>query len=585
MKDFLNLKMFVRVKTTPNSPRQSVQIVESVRDGNIVKQKILRHVGIAQSDFELVKLKELAEFICSQIEEERQPKLFSPENAAQLAIQSKQNNEDDKKYNVNIKNLKEEQRLIYGIHEIYGKIYEEIGFDQILKDPIRDKKSNEILKNIVLARIANPLSKRGSVNMLETDFGISENLEQVYRMMDKLDDEAISNLQNISYTYTKNLLGGKVDVMFYDCTTLYFESFNEDELRQCGFSKDHKYQETQIVLALIVTKDGLPIGYEIFPGKTYEGHTLIPILEKIKQTYDLDKVLFVADSGLLNDKNLKSLDEKGFQYIVGARIKNMPQNIQSQILQIDTFKDMINKDNKEIFKIKNIPIDNNRQLIVSYSSIRARKDAHDRQKAILKVSKKIKENSKFKDLISPSAFKKYLLLKNNENIEIDDNKILEYSKWDGLHGIITNAKDLTDEYILNHYKGLWQIEESFRISKHDLKVRPVFHWKKERIKAHLAISFIAFSCVRYLEYRISLQYQKLSPEIIRRELLHVQASILIDQKTKLKYCLPSKSSEHIKKIYKLMHVPLKSTCYPIVEHVVPNKKAESFISAPSREMM
>lgn len=576
--------MFVRVKTTPNSPRQSVQIVESVRDGDKVKQKILRHVGIAQSDFELVKLKELAEFICSQIEEERQPKLFSAETAAQLAIQSKQNIEKDKEYNVNIKNLKEEQRLIYGIHDIYGKLYQEIGFDKVLKDPARNKKSLEILKNIVLARIANPLSKRASVNMLETDFGISENLEQVYRMMDKLDDDAISKLQDISYTYTKNLLGGKVDVMFYDCTTLYFESFNEDELRQCGFSKDHKYQETQILLALIVTKDGLPVGYEVFPGKTYEGHTLIPILTKIKEKYDLDKVIFVADSGLLNVKNLKTLDEKGFEYIVGARIKNMPQNIQSQILQIDTYKDVSNKEIKEVFKIKNFSIENNRQLIVSYSSIRAGKDARDRQKAILKVSKKIKENSKFKDLISPSAFKKYLLIDNNENIKVDDNKILEFSKWDGLHGVVSNAKDLSDEYILNHYKGLWQIEESFRISKHDLKVRPIFHWKKERIKAHLAISFMAFTCVRYLEYRISLQYQKLSPEIIRRELLHIQASIMIDQKTKLKYCLPSKSSEHSKKIYKLMHVPLKSSCYPI-KSVVPNKNDEPFIYAPSGEMM
>lgn len=577
--------MFVRVKTTPNSPRQSVQIVESVRDGNIVKQKILRHVGIAQNDIELVKLKELAEFICAQIEEEHQPKLFSPEDAAKLAIQSKQNQDNNKKYNVNLKNLKEEQRIICGIHEIFGKIYEEIGFSKIIKDPARNKKSLEILQNIVLARIANPLSKRGSVNMLERDFGIFEDLEQVYRMMDKLDDQAIQKIQDFSYEYTKTLLGGKVDVMFYDCTTLYFESFNEGVLRQCGFSKDHKFQETQILLALIVTKAGLPIGYEVFPGKTYEGHTLIPILEKIKTKYDLDKIIFVADSGLLNEKNLKTLDEKGFKYIVGARIKNMPLNIQTQIFKINTYKEIKTFNNKEIFKIKNIPLDNiQRQLIVSFSSVRARKDINDRQKAILKVSNKIKKNTKVKDLISQSSFKKYLLLDNNENIKIDDSKILKHSKWDGLHGVITNAKDLTDEYILNHYSGLWQIEESFRISKHDLKIRPVFHWKSSRIKAHLAIAFMAFTCVRHLEYRINLQYQKLSPEIIRQELIRVQASILIDQKTKFKYCLPSNVSEHAKKIYKLMHVPLKSFC-SLIEPVVPSKKSKPFNHALSREMM
>mgnify|MGYP006303490511 CR=1 FL=1 len=161
--------MFVRVKSTPNSPRKSVQIVESVRDGEKVKQRIVRHVGIAMDDQELEQLKTLAEHIKSKIEDERQPLLFPPEKLAQIALESKKQKDQD--LFVNLKELKEEQRTIVGIHDIYGKLYQELGFDNILS-----QKTGELLRNIVMARIANPASKRASVIDLEQNFGVSLNL-------------------------------------------------------------------------------------------------------------------------------------------------------------------------------------------------------------------------------------------------------------------------------------------------------------------------------------------------------------------------------------------------------------------------
>jgi len=315
--------MFIRVKTTPNSPRKGVQIVASVRDGNKVKQRIIRHVGIAMDDKELAKLMELAEYIKARLENENQLTLFPAEEMAVMAIEARKRDIDDKPLPVDLKQLEEEQRSIIGIHEIYGKLYDELGFNKALPNPKRQIAASMLLKHIVLARIANPLSKRASVVMLEEDFGINLKLDQVYQMMDKLDETVIKRVQDQAYYSTKQILGGKINVMFYDATTLYFESFSEDELKENGYSKDFKFNQPQVLLAMFVTEQGLPIGYEVFSGSFYEGHTLLPILEGLKARYDLGKVVFVADRGMLSDNNLQLLEAHGFYYIVGARIRNM----------------------------------------------------------------------------------------------------------------------------------------------------------------------------------------------------------------------------------------------------------------------
>jgi len=551
--------MFIRVKTTPNSPRKSIQIVESIRKGTKITQKIVRHVGIAMDDSELIRLKELAEFIKCKIEEERHPKLLKPEEIAKRVIKAKQEKKYQEKLMINIKNLREEQRSIVGIHEIYGKIYDEIGFKKVLKNPSRNKSSCEILKDIVLARIANPLSKMGSVEMLERDFGIGINLDSVYRMMDKIDKEAEENIQKTAYEHTKKMLSNKVNVVFVDATTLYFESFESDRLRENGYSKDLKFKETQILFALLVTEEGLPVGYQIFPGSTYEGHTLVPILQEIKTRYDLGKVIFVADSGLLNNDNLEALEDNGFEYIVGARIKNVSKKLKEEILNKNNYKKIDDSDDLKINRLKY----KNRNLIISYSPKRARKDTHERQKNIDRLLKKVQKRVGVKNLMGNYGYKKYINIESNEKLSIDEDKIKADQEWDGLHGVITNAKDMTDTQVLEYYHGLWQVEESFRINKHDLKVRPIFHFKPERIKAHMAISFMAFTCVRNLEYRIKLQYKKLSPEVIRRELLHVQGSLIVDDSTKKQFYLPSKISDTAKKIYKLMNVGYKTHAFPL----------------------
>ena len=570
--------MFIRVKnkSTQQKYKKSVQIVHSFREKGKVKQKIVKHIGVATSDVHLDELKLLAQSIQIQLENE-DLSLFTPEELQKDLDQSHPDHTKvyygDEDYHIDIRSLEEESRVISGIHDIYGKMFDELNLRSIFANPARNVSSVQIFKDILLARIAKPDSKRGSVEMLEDNFGISIDLDKVYRMMDKLDDKAIEKLNKLSYHKTKELFDDKIDVIYFDATTIYFESFTEDTgedaIRKNGYSKDLKFNQPQVVLALMVTKEGLPIGYEAFSGDTFDGHTLIPSLKILQEKYHIDNVVYVADSGMFNKDNLKeleALEADHFNYIVGARIKNMPQKVKEQILNKENYKAM----NKEI-SILNITLDNGRKLIVSHSAKRAKKDRADRIKGIEKLRAKLAKEKSVKSQLSNQGYKKYLQLQSSSkdrscdlSIVLDEEKIKADEAWDGLKGLVVNASStLSNDEILTQYSNLWQVEESFRITKHDLKIRPVYHWKPSRVKAHLAISFAALFLVRHLEHRVRVQYKKLSPETIRKLLLNTQTSILYSKVKKIKYAIPSQMKAETMKIYRLMDVKRDRTPYII----------------------
>jgi transposase len=571
--------MFIRIKKSKNSPKCGVQIVESKRVDGKVRQRIVKHLGTAMEGEELEALKALAESIKLRMEQAGQLPLFADEAKIEIKKDSKISKDDEVKredFNVNLLDIKEERRVIKGIHDVYGKLYDELGFNGLIGNPARNKRSIEALKEIVLARVANPDSKRGSVNNLETNFAVHLDLNLVYRMMDKISDKEILKLNKLVYTKTKSLFKEKIDVIYFDATTLYFESFTEDEFKKNGYSKDGKFNQPQVVLALMVTKEGLPVGYKAFSGDTFDGHTLIPVLKEIKEHYDLDKVVYVADAGMFNRDNLKefeTLDKEKMTYIVGARIKNMPKSIQEQILDSNNYKTIDDNTKVATFEYEG------KKLLVSHSLKRAKKDKYEREKGIEKLRIKLSKEKSVKSHLSNQGYKKYLQLEesfsnqaddksNNSkqcdlNIVLNEKKIEEDAQWDGLKGIITNNSELTNKELLQQYSNLWQVEESFRITKHDLKIRPIYHHKEERVKAHLAISFMAYTLVRHLEHRVRLQYKKLSPQRIRTTLLGVQESILYDTKHDRKFALPSAISLDAEKIYKLMEVKINKTPYKL----------------------
>lgn len=551
--------MFIRIKPSSHPEHKKVQLVENIRQGNTVRQKIVRHVGMAHNEFELEQLRRLAEYAKAQIENDRQAKLFPPEEVAELSLIHKDRPEVSD--TVQIKDLYEESRHVIGIHDVYGQVYKELGFEDVLENPTRYKKDCEYLRHLIMARIASPASKRKSVAYLEHSFGVSLDLDRVYRLMDKLDETCVTQIQNRSYEGTKSVLSlfkQSIDVVFYDATTLYFESFTEDDLKQNGYSKDLKFNQPQILLGLFVTSDGLPIGYEVFPGSTYEGHTLLKMLDSLKERFHLKKVVFVADSGLFNAQNLDLLEQAGYEYIVGARLKNLSAALQQKVTDSSLYRPL-----GDGLKNQVIELSTTRKLIVTHGETRAFKDHQDRLKAVEKLRKKLNKNKSVKGLISNYGYKKYLKLESDTKVILNEEKLQEDAKWDGLKGIITNSKDLKPIDIINHYKGLWQIEETFRVSKTDLKIRPIYHWTPSRVRAHIAMCYMALCCVRYLEYRVKNQYEKLSPEVIRESLLSVQASILVHKPTKKKYVMPSSSQEHASKIYQTMGLKLSTQPFAI----------------------
>ena len=555
--------MFVRVKDSPNSPKKAVQIVQTYREGNKVRQRIVRHVGTALNEDEVNRLQELAYYIISQMEHQQQPRLFSPEDMAQMAIEARNKPEDEKPLPVDLKQLREKQRIVLGIHEVYGQIYNELGFGKVLNNYSRKEAAVKNLFHIVMGRLANPASKMATVNDLEQHFGIKLSLASVYRIMDEIDDKVIDKIQDKAYKATQGLFSEPIRVAFYDCTTLYFESFIEDELKQKGYSKDLKFNQSQVLLALLVTESGLPLGYQVYEGSKYEGHTLKNAIERIQHKYNVSDITFVADSAMFNKDNLNLLNQLDKKYIVGARLKNMSQNIQKQILDKEGYTILKHDQDNEIF-YKELIV-NGQRLIITYNLKNAIKDSHDRKEYIEKLMQKLKGGTvKATDLIKNFGYKKFIRIEGENSISLDEEKIAQEELWDGIRGIMTNDMQLSVGQLIEQYHGLWQVEESFRISKHDLKVRPVYHWTPQRIKAHIAICFMAFTCARHLSYRLRIQKElNISIEKIRQTLVNIQLSILKDLKTGKHYGLPSTISQEARKIYHAVGIKLSDVPFEI----------------------
>lgn len=385
-----------------------------------------------------------------------------------------------------------ERITVQGTELLLGKIFDEIGFNTI---------PDTLFKHLVIARLSFPVSKLKTTDFLSKYQFFSIDVQQVYRYLDKLHKEQKEKVQQISYTHSKKILGGQISIVFYDVTTLYFEIDDEDELRKTGFSKEGKHQNPQILLGLLVSINGYPLAYEIFEGNKFEGHTMLPVVDAFKAHYHLDKLVIIADSGLLSKNNINDLMEKGYEFILGARIKSETDAIKEKIraLQLDNGSSSIIEKNDGL------------KLIVSYSDKRAKKDRYNRERGLQKLEKKIRTGKLTKANINNRGYNKYLKLDGQITVSIDRDKFNDDGKWDGLKGYLTNT-NFTKEQIVENYGHLWKIEKAFRISKHDLRIRPIFHRVKRRIEAHICIAFVAYKVYKELERQLVEKHAAISPE-------------------------------------------------------------------------
>lgn len=341
---------FIR-KLKNRSGSISVQIIAKTSG----KYRVVKTIGCSHSEQDLQKLSYLAKQELERISS--QGKLFISENDTVVEqVFSTLGN-------ANIRTV--------GPEIILGKIYDNIGFVKL---------QEELFRHLVIARLAFPLSKLKAIEYLYRFQGVTLDIDSAYRFLDKLNNQLKEQVEQIAFAHTLKVLTGNISVVFYDMTTLNFEASDEDDLRKTGFSKDGKHQNPQIFLGLLVGLGGYAIGYDIFEGNIYEGHTLIPFIEKISKKFNLNKPVVVADAGLLSKDNIKALAEKNYEYIIGARLKNEPEKIKKKIQEKQPGEGQMLTINKQ----------NNTRLIVSYATNRATKDEHTRTRGLHRLEKRVK---------------------------------------------------------------------------------------------------------------------------------------------------------------------------------------------------
>ena len=341
---------------------------------------------------------------------------------------------------------------------------------QLVLDPIYDHIfpgiTKPFFKYLVLCRVIYPGSKLRTVAYLSRHFNKSVSEQTIYRSMDRLDGELKRQVEECTFRRAKQASEtGELSLVFYDMTTLYFETETEDDLRKIGYSKDGKHQHPQIMIGLLVNTSGYPVAYDVFEGNKSETKTLIPVLEGLIARFGIKKPIVVADAALLSKANLQALQDNGYQYILGGRIKNESETIKKGILELTISAE----------KPGEIPHSYGR-LIVSYSQKRKAKDQYNRQKGLKRLEEKVKNNKLTKEAINNRGYNKYLVLEGETKVTIDYEKFKNDQLWDGLKGFVTNTT-LTAEKIIGSYGNLWQVEKAFRMSKTDLLFRTIFHRK------------------------------------------------------------------------------------------------------------
>src|SRR3989338_509205 len=424
--------MFVRKKRN-KSGSVSVQIISKTRGA----YRVVKSVGSSHDSEGIEKL--IAEARSHIIQIQRQGRLFptlTKENAAVVGF---------------VRTLPNTAIRTIGPEHIFGTLFDRIGFDAI---------AEPLFRHLVVARLAHPKSKLKTAEYLNRYRGLDIDVNDIYRFMDTLNTVHKTTVEKIAFEHTKKTLG-TITVVFYDMTTLYFEAEDEDDFRKIGFSKDGKFQCPQIMIGLLVGEGGFPIGYDIFEGNTFEGHTLTKTLETIAAKYELGKPVVVADAAMLSKKNIEELKHHNYTFIVGGRIKNESEKTKAKILERS--REMVDGNSFEVVR------EDGTRLIVTFSEKRKRKDAHNRDKGVKKLRAKVASGKLTKASITNRGYNKFLTLTRQIAVAIDDDRIALDTRWDGLKGDVTNTK-LSHEKIVEHYGHLWQIEKAFRVSKSDLRV-------------------------------------------------------------------------------------------------------------------
>jgi transposase len=378
-----------------------------------------------------------------------------------------------------------------------------------------------LLLDLAIMRLIEPASKLRSVELLEYYFGIKYS-QRIYRNIPKLSAYK-ADIEQCAYKVAQQKFNEPFYFVLYDVTTLYFESFKADEFKIQGFSKDNKSQQPQIVIGLLVTQWGFPLSYQVFAGDTFEGKTMLPVVETFISAHPQTRPIIVADAAMLDEERLAELRGKNLSYIVGARLANA---------DIGLVKQIHSTLNGELGITARFP-SRHGDLVCDFSLKRYKKELIEFNKLVQKA----------KELVAKQSLKvkaQFVKKVTKEKIELNTALIEKRRLLLGIKGYCTDLSEqqLSNEMVIDRYHQLWHIEQSFRMSKFDLQTRPIYHQKQEAIKAHVLVCFVALMAEKYLELNT-----KLSLREIRFLVWNITETHIQDRLTKQTFVFRSPTKE------------------------------------------
>lgn len=467
----MNLKTRI---TKTSSGNTAVQVVHYANR----KVNVVKHIGTAVDESGICILKQQA-LVWIQ-EEQKQASLFKEKPIDENKI-------------FNDQYIFKKVQLTFA-YEVLENLLKKFNFNLHL---------NHLTQNLVIAQILENGSKRHLVRFLEEQMDVRLNLTRVYEWFPQYKESLKDSILKEAIILAKKEFGFNFSFVLYDVTTLYFESFKEYEFQKPGFSKDNKANQPQIVIGLVVTPEGFPVHYDVFPGNTFEGHTFLEIVRSFKVKHDIKKLTVVADAAMFSKLNFEELKKERINYIVGARLANQKQSI------LDQIETNLKKEDQASFKLD--------ELIVEYSQKRFSKDKRELEKQVTRArAQSGKDTTKLKKL-------KYL--KNTEStFLVDEDLIVKNTKLLGIKGFVTDL-NLSNKEIIDHYHNLFKIEHAFRISKSDLEVRPIFHHKEDSIKNHILLCFMALCISVYLELKTKMSIKEIVHLLRNVAEIHLESRI------------------------------------------------------------
>lgn len=457
----------------------------------------------------------------------------------------------------------------------YKKIWNDFGLDKILKlISSKTEISYSLSKTSFLMSVSHllsPSSKLAAYNSQNKYTNLDPvGLNDIYRSLDILADSK-EQIEKEIFEINRNLFNMSIDIVFYDVTTFSFSSCIPDSLKDYGFSKAGKPGKVQVVMGLLIDYYGRPVGYEIFPGNTFDGKTLPLALDSLEKRFAVRKVIIVADKGITSKINLKEITDRGYSYIFAYRLKAAPDKIKGEVFK-DTYTDIDNDSglfrykvvsNTDSFYAGSKKINLAQKIIITYSEKRAKKDKIDRDRAIEKAKALLENFSKIKASNRKGA-KKYIAQEaNNISYTLDTDKIDNDSKFDGYYAIVTNEENMSSQDVISAYHNLYKIEHSFRLMKSNLEVRPIFVWTPKRIKGHFVICFLAFLLARHLEYKLAKNSISASADRIREALNSLNfAKVTLKGSS---YFIKTKAEDLAYKILRILKIRSPKNITPVEE--------------------